>query len=242
MNSYKHFIPFLVIALLAYGAFFSLKAPINSSPQNREKIKKTKMYRPELFAMLTQNDQAGLLKGELLDKSLYLDKDLPRRPKPKAPSRSKHKAAKKTANIASLTLTKAPLAVTVETTKTPRYHEEPSIHKIKRTFKVSPKKEINNNQETNKILPDAVTISGNKPQYPKEMDNQKASGLVVIKIYVTQTGKAKNPEVIQSSGYAKLDLQVIKFIGKERFMPVSKQGQKISSEQLYSFRFSKNRR
>ena len=43
MNSYKHFIPFLVIALLAYGAFFSLKAPINSSPQNREKIKNAQL-------------------------------------------------------------------------------------------------------------------------------------------------------------------------------------------------------
>ncbi|HIP76118.1 MAG TPA: hypothetical protein EYH12_03040 [Psychromonas hadalis] len=104
--------------------------------------------------MITQNNQAGLLKGQLLKESLYLDRDLPS----------------------------------------------------------SPKKAISQEKTTPKTLPDAVVLSGKKPRYP---------------------------EVIQSSGYAKLDLQVIKFVGKERFMPTSKQGQKVSSEQLYSFIFSK---
>jgi len=37
MNNYKHFIPFIILAVIAYGAFFTLKAPPQSLAQRIEK-------------------------------------------------------------------------------------------------------------------------------------------------------------------------------------------------------------
>ncbi|MCW8996131.1 MAG: energy transducer TonB, partial [Psychromonas sp.] len=87
------------------------------------------------------------------------------------------------------------------------------------------------------VLQEAIVVSGKTPVYPRRAILRNQQGRVIIKLTVTSKGKAKNPQIINSSGYSILDNAVLSFIEKELFMPAHKGDEKITTEQIFSFRF-----
>ena len=108
--------------------------------------------------------------------------------------------------------------------------------KAKRVFKKQPQTSSASVMNQG-VLQEAIVVSGNKPTYPERARKRNQEGRVVVKLTVTTKGKAKNPEIISSSGYSMLDNAALQFISEELFMPAHKGDEKITTEQLFSFRF-----
>ncbi|WP_019616147.1 energy transducer TonB [Psychromonas ossibalaenae] len=167
----------------------------------------------------TSAESDALLKSEQFEKDFYLD--LPAAPVTrKAPVKKINKPLK--------TAKQPPLSSEVI-----KQQDKP-----KRVFKASP---ANNaaapSTEKLGVLQEAIVVSGNKPTYPNRAILRNQQGRVVVKLTVTMSGRPKNPKVMTSSGYPILDNAVLEFIAKERFMPAHKGDEKITTEQLFSFRF-----
>ena len=110
--------------------------------------------------------------------------------------------------------------------------------KTKVIFKKQPS--TSSNVETQGVLQEAIVVSGNKPVYPKTAILRNQQGRVVVELTITTKGKAKNPQIITSSGYSILDNAILDFIQKELFMPAHKGDEKITTKQVFSFRFELN--
>ena len=108
--------------------------------------------------------------------------------------------------------------------------------KMKPVFKKQPP-ENSSSVKTQGVLQEAIVVSGNIPIYPKRAILRNQQGRVVVKLTVTSKGKSKNPQIITSSGHSILDNAVLNFIRKELFMPAHKGEEKITSKQIFSFRF-----
>ncbi|WP_166738800.1 energy transducer TonB [Psychromonas algarum] len=117
----------------------------------------------------------------------------------------------------------------VETNSTPK-------EKAKRTFKPQAVA-VNNIPNTEGNLQSAVAVSGNKPDYPQMAQQNKLEGKVIAKMIVMVDGKTQGAEIIQSSGHAVLDNEVLEFINRELFMPSLEGEEKVTSEQLFSYQF-----
>jgi len=87
------------------------------------------------------------------------------------------------------------------------------------------------------VLQEALVVSGNIPAYPKRAILRKQQGRVVVELTVSISGTAQNPKIITSSGLAILDAAVLNFIARERFMPAHRGTEKVSSQQIFAFRF-----
>ena len=121
----------------------------------------------------------------------------------------------------------------------PTKKTEPSQQKkTKVVFKKQPS--TSSSVENQGVLQEAIVVSGNKPIYPKTAILRNQQGRVVVEITVTTKGKAKNPKIITSSGYSLLDNAILDFIQKELFMPAHKGDEKITTKQVFSFRFELN--
>ncbi|WP_354623310.1 TonB family protein [Psychromonas sp. MME2] len=86
-------------------------------------------------------------------------------------------------------------------------------------------------------LQEAIVVSGNKPIYPKQAILRNKEGRVVVTLTVTRKGKPKDAKITTSSGHDILDNAVLAFINNEQFMPALQGEEKITSEQIFSFRF-----
>ncbi|MCK5818048.1 MAG: TonB family protein [Psychromonas sp.] len=203
-----------------------IEKPLKITPTSKNNINK-----PLDFTQ-TKAIDAATLKGYMLDRSIYLDLDLPKRAvtdKNKIRINSDVREQSET-KITTNKGSQGSLAVKVLNT-----HQ-----KEKRLFKPSsqettPKISTKNNP---KNLQEAISIKRKMPKKPSQGINQQ--GLVVIKFFVTSKGKTQNPSIMVSSGYNELDRAVISFVLNERFMPALKNGEKISSEQIYSHLFKTN--
>lgn len=112
--------------------------------------------------------------------------------------------------------------------------------KIKRTIKKKPSENHTESVSTAKnsgVLQEALVVSGNIPTYPKRAILRNQQGRVVVKLTVNISGTAKNTKIITSSGHAILDTAVLDFIARERFMPAHRGTEKVSSQQIFTFRF-----
>ena len=90
------------------------------------------------------------------------------------------------------------------------------------------------------VLQQAIVVSGRKPVYPQRAILRNQQGRVVVKLTVTSLGKPKNPSILNSSGYNILDEAVLEFINRELFMPALQGQERVTSEQLFAFRFELN--
>lgn len=90
------------------------------------------------------------------------------------------------------------------------------------------------------VLQEAVVVSGNIPNYPNRAVLRMQQGRVVVKIMVMDSGKTTGAKIITSSGYSILDEEVLAFISRELFLPALRGTDKITAEQLFSFRFELN--
>ncbi|WP_372882599.1 TonB family protein [Psychromonas sp.] len=92
----------------------------------------------------------------------------------------------------------------------------------------------------NGVLQQAIVVSGRKPVYPQRAILRNQQGRVVVKLTVTSQGKPENPSILNSSGYNILDQAVLAFINRELFMPALQGQERVTSEQLFAFRFELN--
>lgn len=133
---------------------------------------------------------------------------------------------------------KTPPKISSVEQSSPKSKEPP---KIKRTFKPSSDKKSETSAAAKQgVLQDAVVISGNIPTYPNRAVLRMQQGRVVVKMLVMDSGKTKRAEIVKSSGYSILDEEVLAFISRELFLPALRGTDKITAEQLFSFRFELN--
>lgn len=170
---------------------------------------------------------AALLKGELYEADFHLDLPAPPRPIKTPKKRSQPLLASDEKQVKTLFS---------DQSLSSKILQQQEKTKAKRVFKKQPASPISS-AENQGVLQEAIVISINKPAYPIRAQKRNQQGRVVVKITVTNKGKAENPEIISSSGYPILDNAVLDFISQELFMPAHKGEEKITSEQLFSFRF-----
>lgn len=190
-------------------------APVINSSANHSEIK---------IAQENSAREDAMLKGELFDEPFNLN--LPAPPGSHKATRyadDKIIAPTATVNSTDKKQSKKP----VSPTKT---NKEKT--KTKRVFKKE-----NSSAKEQGVLQEAIVVSGNKPTYPKRAILRSQHGRVVVKLTVTMQGRAKNPQITRSSGFPILDDAVLDFVKNERFMPAHKGVEKITTEQLFSFRF-----
>lgn len=104
------------------------------------------------------------------------------------------------------------------------------------------KKEVNSeaveaSNDSQGAVQEAIVVSGNKPTYPQRAILRNKEGRVVVSLTVTSKGKPKNAKITTSSGHEILDETVLEFVNQELFMPALQGQDKVSSEQVFSFRF-----
>lgn len=215
------------------------KAPNQTVPT------KIKVIKPLDFTKTKAIDVA-ILKGTELDEMLYLHLNLPKRPIKKRKKRSRtakahknnnQKVASKNTASKKITLKKVTSKKVESNSITAQVLNQPA--KQKRIFKrvdndITPQLSKQDNPHN---LPEAIAITGNKPDYPEQARVLNQKGLVVIQFLVTTRGETRNPSIMVSSGYSELDRAVIAFVVKERFMPALKNNEKVTAEQIYSFSF-----
>ena len=83
----------------------------------------------------------------------------------------------------------------------------------------------------------AIAVSGNTPQYPDEAKNMGLEGDVTAKFIVNMQGKAKQAQIILSSGHQILDNALLEFVSKERFMPALEGTEKVTREQQLPYKY-----
>lgn len=169
----------------------------------------------------------AMLKGELFDEPFNLNLPAP----PGSYKATRYADDKIIASTAAVNSTgkkqsKKLLKPTVTENK------EKTNTKTKRVFKKE-----NSSAKEQGVLQEAIVVSGNKPTYPQRAILRNQHGRVVVKLTVTMQGKTKNPQITRSSGFPILDNAVLDFVKNELFMPAHKGVEKITTEQLFSFRF-----
>ena len=226
------------------------EAKTNITTQLSSTVKVAKQHSNKVIKDITANSDA-MLKAEFFEKEFNLPpSDLGRpakltKQKPQTTSKKTQtpKIIKKAVKPAPTTkIIKPAAAVTkvkeskklaaTNTTKAP----VKQASKNKAVFKKEPttKSSAAKNQG---VLQEAIVVSGNTPIYPQRAILRNQQGRVVVKLTVSMQGKAKNPEIVTSSGYPILDNAIIDFVKQELFMPAHKGEEKIDSEQIFSFRF-----
>ncbi len=177
----------------------------------------------------TPASETALLKGELYEQDFHLN--LPAPPIKKRPAKKKTTVV--TTSLSSQLLKQKKIVISKPQNSTASTNE---TTKPKRSFKKQVKPTLT--AVKNELgLQEAIAVSGNKPHYPKKAKANKQQGIVTIKFTVTMQGKSKRPKIIRSSGHKTLDNAVLEFIKKEHFMPALKGIEKVTSEQLFSFKF-----
>lgn len=111
-----------------------------------------------------------------------------------------------------------------------------AVEPAKTANKAVVKKQLSKNKPEG-VLQEAIVVSGKIPAYPKTAILRGQQGRVVVKLTITMQGKAKDPQIITSSGHSTLDNAVLDFVKRELFMPAHKGVEKITSEQIFAFRF-----
>jgi len=159
----------------------------------------------------TAASSTAMLKAELFEADL--DLDLPNRP---APKKTTPKGQTNAPSIISEILQ--------------------AQEKSKRIFKKEPQTSVSSKID-GVVLQEAIVVSGNKPLYPERAILRNQQGRVVVKLTVTTKGKATETKILTSSGHAVLDDAVLDFIKNELFMPAHQGEEKITTQQIFSFRF-----
>ena len=174
--------------------------------------------------------------GDVSKRIKFIKKTAPTKAKPPTPVKTVEKITKAAS-------AKVPVKAVEKTTKAAsakvpvKGTEKDAPAKPKNVFKKQPTASKESTDKVQEGLQEAVVVSGNTPVYPKTAILRNQEGRVVVKLTVTMKGKAKNPEIITSSGHPLLDNAILDFVQKELFMPAHKGEEKIATEQVFSFRF-----
>jgi len=175
--------------------------------------------------------ETALLKAELFDQEIV---NLPKLPEKKVNTRSVKAPIKTQKRISpKLTTSTTTLNKTVNNKSLANTNVKSAVKTAKPTFKPKVDTELLNLSNSIK-LPEAVAISGKKPNYVGKVQKK---GQVVASMTVLPTGNTKEAEIVKSSGDKELDQAVIEFISEERFMPSLDGQDKVSSKQIFSFSY-----
>jgi protein TonB len=112
---------------------------------------------------------------------------------------------------------------------------------LRKKNKTKVKKQITkNNATTPGALSDAKAIGTLIPKYPYESQLNGEEGRVVMRVFVSQSGKVENILLISSSGHKNLDSEAEKTIRKATFTPASRSGLPVDSFKDLTFNFLLN--
>ncbi|MFT6984919.1 MAG: protein TonB [Psychromonas sp.] len=193
--------------------------------QNLSEIKIANQALQETIQKTAASSDA-MLKAELFEADFHLD--LP------APPAAQRTAQNKQAETPAVNSKKVKTMLSSAPSSESEILQAPQKpkHIFKKQPAVSPSSESDQG-----VLQEAIVVSGNKPVYPKRAILRNQQGRVIVKLTVTTRGKSKDPEIITSSGHTVLDDAVLDFIKGELFMPAHQGEEKITTQQIFSFRF-----
>jgi len=83
----------------------------------------------------------------------------------------------------------------------------------------------------------AVISLASKPKYPRYSRLHKEEGTTVLSVEILPDGKLGDVEVVNSSGFRRLDQAAVKGIRKADLVPAMKDGQMVASVKRISIRF-----
>lgn len=203
--------------------------------KNDDKIKIAKQKLQEAIKETSAINDASL-KAELFTEEFKLEPEQITEQIAESPTTQKDKVTEQSTAVITPTpiATKTPKIKLIRSTKTAKKKSNLQQKKTKTVFKKQP---TGSNVENQGVLQEAIVVSGNKPIYPKTAILRNQQGRVVVKITVNVKGKAKNPKIVTSSGHSILDNAVLDFIQNELFMPAHNGEEKITTDQIFSFRF-----
>lgn len=75
------------------------------------------------------------------------------------------------------------------------------------------------------------------PNYPRISRRRGEEGVVVLSVDVDATGQGSNIQIVQSSGYSRLDKAAVKALKKAQFTPAVRFGQPCDSTLTQTFNF-----
>ena len=87
------------------------------------------------------------------------------------------------------------------------------------------------------VIAEAAALGSIDPHYPRASRYRGEEGVVILSIEVLASGRAGRIEVLQSSGYPRLDEAAVDAARKARFTPAAQAGKAIDSILRQSFTF-----
>jgi protein TonB len=90
--------------------------------------------------------------------------------------------------------------------------------------------------EIGPTTPAIITLSA-KPTYPRYSRLHREEGTTVLSVEILADGKLGNVEVIQSSGYRRLDRAAVEGMQNAELVPALEEGRKVASVKRISIRF-----
>ena len=84
---------------------------------------------------------------------------------------------------------------------------------------------------------EATVVGMRRPTYPRYSRRHGEEGTVVIAVEIKASGRAGKAEVVESSGYPRLDRAAIKAVRSARFIPAKLAGKAVTSTKRLSFTF-----
>lgn len=70
----------------------------------------------------------------------------------------------------------------------------------------------------------AAYLNNPKPLYPALSRRLNEQGIVVVRVLIDSNGKAEQAELVQTSGYSRLDNSALKTVTQWRFVPGTRNG------------------
>lgn len=92
--------------------------------------------------------------------------------------------------------------------------------------------------ENEGVIAAASLVGEYHPVYPRISERRGEEGTVVIALQILADGQVANAEIVQSSGYRRLDAAAIKGAYKTAFTPAHRQGQPVESSTELSYTFT----
>ncbi|MBN2242781.1 MAG: energy transducer TonB [Acidobacteria bacterium] len=100
----------------------------------------------------------------------------------------------------------------------------------------APKRLEAGGMETGPAAPARIILSS-KPEYPRYSRLHREEGTTVLSVEILSDGKLGNVEVVQSSGYRRLDRAAVKGMQSARLVPAVKDGLRVASTRRIAVRF-----
>lgn len=73
--------------------------------------------------------------------------------------------------------------------------------------------------------------------YPRQSILRREEGVVVLRVRVSATGRAESVQVLEGTGFARLDRAAVEALRRAKFSPAMRDGVAVATEMSYQYRF-----